>query len=295
MIMDFRIIALILSTLYCGYKSALITTLIIVSFRAGYFGLNSASINASINLLILFIIFSIISYSKINFSKKFISMGLANIFSSIIWTLISVKDTNLMLTILYNYILSTIIVSILIYHVLIYIRKTNELYFKFKHESTKDYLTGLNNVREFDILLNNLSAIAVEKNKDLSLLMIDIDLFKKVNDTYGHNSGDMVLKQLSDILISSCRSIDNISRKGGEEFTVILFECNYEHAFEIAERIRLNVEDYYFIIEENKKIRITISIGISSYPSKTDNTNDLLNEADKALYFAKNNGRNQVH
>lgn len=295
MIMDFRIIALILSSIYCGHKSALITTLIIISFRAGYFGFNNASIIASINLIILFIIYSIISNSKIDFSKKYISMSLANIFSSIIWTFVSVKDTNLIRTILYNYILSTIIVSVIIYYVLIYIYKTNKLYFKFKQESTKDYLTGLNNVREFDILLNKLSAIAVEKNKDLSLFMIDIDFFKKVNDTYGHNSGDMVLKQLSDILISSCRFIDNISRKGGEEFTVILFECNYEHAFEIAERIRKNVEDYYFIIEESKKIRITISIGISSYPSKTNNVNDLLNEADKALYFAKNNGRNQVH
>lgn len=125
--------------------------------------------------------------------------------------------------------------------------------------------------------------------------MIDIDFFKNVNDTFGHTSGDMVLKQLSDILISSCRSFDIISRKGGEEFTVILLDCNYERAINLAEKIRKNVEDFHFIIEENKKINITVSIGVSSYPNRTNNPNKLLYESDNALYFAKRNGRNQVH
>lgn len=295
MVMDFRIIALMISSICCGPISALITTLIIATFRISYFGINNVSLIASFNLTILFIIFSIISKSKISFSKKYISMGIAHILSSIIWTLILIKNTNVILSILNNYILSTIIVSIIIYFVLIYISKTNELYLRLKQESTKDFLTGLNNVREFDKLLNKFSAIAIEKNEDLSLLMIDIDFFKSVNDTFGHFSGDIVLKQLSDILVSSCRSFDIISRKGGEEFTIILLNYNYECAIELAEKIRKTVEDYYFIIDKNKKIRITVSIGVSSYPNRTNNLNDLLHEADNALYFAKRNGRNQVH
>ncbi len=149
-------------------------------------------------------------------------------------------------------------------------------------------------MREFDRLLNEYSAAAAEKNEDLSLLMIDIDFFKKVNDTYGHSSGDMVLKQFSDILVCSCRSIDIISRKGGEEFAIILSGCNYENAIETAERIRKNVEEYIFVVEKNKKISITVSIGVSSYPGRTNDLNDLLHEADNALYFAKHNGRNRV-
>jgi diguanylate cyclase len=125
--------------------------------------------------------------------------------------------------------------------------------------------------------------------------MIDIDFFKKVNDTFGHFSGDMVLKQLSEILISSCRSFDIISRKGGEEFTVILLDCNYEHAINIAERIRKNVQDFDFIIEENQKIKMTVSIGVSSYSNRTTTPSQLLSESDNSLYFAKRNGRNQVH
>lgn len=294
MVMDFRIIALIISAIFCGPVSALITTLIIITFRFGYFGINAASLTATYNLTIIFIIASIISISKLDFKKKYIYMGLANIFSSTIWTLILVKDRNLVLGILYNYILSTIVVSIIIYFVLVYIYKTNEIYLKLKQESTKDFLTGLFNVREFDKLLNKFAVAAADKNEDLSLLMIDIDFFKKVNDTFGHSSGDMVLKQLSNILTSSCGSFDIISRKGGEEFTVILLGCNYGHALEISERIRKNVEDYHFIIEKNKKIRITVSIGVSSYPGRTHDPNELLHEADNALYFAKCNGRNRV-
>ncbi|MDF2882486.1 MAG: diguanylate cyclase [Clostridiaceae bacterium] len=295
MIMDFRIVSVIIPSLCCGPISALITTIVIITFRISYFGISNASINASINLAILFFIFSIISKLKINFSKKYISMCLANILSSIIWTLISVKDAKVILSILDNYIISTIVVSIIIYFVLIYISKTNELYLKLKQESTKDFLTGLNNVREFDKLLNKFSANAIEKNEDLSLLMIDIDFFKNVNDTFGHSSGDMVLKQLSDILISCCRHFDIISRKGGEEFTVILLDCNYGQAINIAEKIRKNVEGFHFIIEKNQKINVTVSIGVSSYPDITNNPSKLLYESDNALYFAKRNGRNQVH
>lgn len=294
MIMDFRVIALIISAIFCGPVSALITAMIIMIFRYGYFGINAASLTAMLNLTIIFIVCSIISISKLDFKKKYISMGVANILSSAIWTIILVKDINFVQRILFRYTLSTIIVSAVVYFVLVHIFNINALYLKLRQESTKDFLTGLNNVRAFDKLLNELSAAAVEKNEDLSLLMIDIDFFKKVNDTFGHSSGDLILKQLSDILASSCRSFDVIARKGGEEFAVILSGCNYGNALEIAERIRKNVEDYHFIIEKNNKIRITVSIGVSSYPGITSDPNDLLHEADSALYFAKRDGRNKV-
>ena len=294
MIMDFRIIALIISALFCGPVSAFITVLFIISFRFGYFGISAASITATINLIIIFSISSILSLFKLDFKKKFIYMAIANILFSIIWTFVLVKDAALIIKILSNYILSSIVVSIIIYLVLVYIHKTNEMVLKFKKEAEKDFLTGLFNVREFDKLLNTYSETAYKKNEDLSLLMIDIDFFKKVNDSYGHKSGDMVLQQLSDILTDSSRTFDIVSRKGGEEFTVILLNCNHEQAMEIAERIRGNVENHLFIIKNNKYIKITVSIGISSYPSLTKNLNDLIHEADEALYCAKRNGRNQV-
>ncbi len=294
MLMDFRIIALIISAIYCGPISSAITTLIIVIFRYTYFGINDASLTAMYNLVILCIIFSVISVSSNTLKKKFIYMSLTNIISSSIWTMILVKNINSAFRILSEYAFSNLMVSFVIYFVLDNIFSTNELYQKLKQDSSRDFLTGLNNVREFDRLLNKASAAVEEKQESLSLLMIDLDYFKKVNDTYGHSSGDMVLKQLSHILLKSCRSFDIVSRNGGEEFTVILMGCDHKPAVNIAERIRRNVELHSFVIENDKKINITVSIGVSSYPDNTDSPEHLLQEADNALYQAKHQGRNRV-
>lgn len=294
MFMDFRIIALIISIIYCGPISAIITAICIITFRIGYFGLYSNSIVATVNLIVLTIIFSFFSVSKYPFKIKYLIMCVINVLSSILWTFVLVKDLNIIFKILLHYVLSNIIVSIIIYYVMVYWFKTKELYLKLRFESTKDYLTGLNNVREFDLKLNQAMSDTLENDRQLSLLMLDIDNFKKVNDTYGHNTGDLILKQLSEILISSCRSFDFISRKGGEEFCVILLDSNYEQAFEIAEKIRKNVHDNFFITDNNERINITVSIGVSSYPNKLNNISDLMEIADKALYNAKNNGKNQV-
>lgn len=294
MIMDFRIIALIISAIYCGPISILVTSICFISFRLGNFGINSASITATINLTVLSFILSFVSISKCAIKIKYLIMCLAHVFSSVLCTFALVKELNIVVKVLLNYIIATIIVSIVIYHVLIYLFKTNELYLKLKLESSKDYLTGLNNVREFDNLLDQAIFYTLENSKNLSLLMLDIDNFKNVNDIYGHNTGDLILKQFSDIIISTCGYIGIASRKGGEEFAVILPDTSYEHAFEIAERIRLNVQEYYFKTTNNKNIKITVSIGVSSFPSKTSEIHSLLESADKALYHAKRKGRNQV-
>lgn len=196
--------------------------------------------------------------------------------------------------VLQDLVISTTAVAILVYYVLHYISKTNALYRKLNYDAKKDFLTGLNNVREFDNMLNQVVTNAIEKGESLSILMIDIDFFKNVNDTYGHSSGDLVLKQLSNILVNSCRGFDIVSRNGGEEFTAILLDCDCRHAVTIAERVKKNVEEYTFIIQDNKEIKITVSIGVSSYPNIIKNISDLLAKADDALYLAKRTGRNKV-
>ncbi len=294
MIMDFRLIALIVSTIYCGRVSGFVTGGIILAFRFGYFGMNSASFAAFINLVIVFIFLAVISVKNWNFKRKYIVMCAVNLISSAVWTALFVMDMTTVFYILYRYTLSTIVVSIIVYFALVYLFRTNELYIKLKQESEKDFLTGLNSVREFDRLLNKYSAAAADKQADLSMLMIDIDFFKKVNDTYGHSSGDRVLKQLADILVSSSGKEAFLARKGGEEFAVLLPDFKYHKAFDIAERIRKNVEQTEFLLDKGNKIKITVSIGISSYPEKIQSLNDLLHEADNALYHAKRGGRNKV-
>ncbi|MBU3137666.1 diguanylate cyclase [Clostridium gasigenes] len=293
-IMDFRTITMIISSIYGGFISTIITAFIIVVFRLSYYGISTSSLVATYDICILLFVFTFISKCKISFLKKYITMSIVNIFSLIIAFSILLKDINILKVVLKNLIFFTTILSSIVYYNLIYISKTNELYRKLNYDAKKDFLTGLNNVRSFDNILNNLITNAIEKQEKLSILMIDIDFFKNVNDNYGHSSGDLVLKQLSNVLVRSSRGFDIVSRNGGEEFTVILLDCNCTHATTIAERIRKNVEEHIFTIEGNREINITVSIGISSYPDITTNINDLLTRADDALYLAKRTGRNKV-
>jgi len=127
----------------------------------------------------------------------------------------------------------------------------------------------------------------------ISLLMIDLDYFKKVNDTYGHQAGDKVLIEFVEIIKGISRATDLIARYGGEEFAIIAMETSSEGAKIFAERIRTIVEKHLFDIG-NMKINITVSIGIASFPRDAETMQDLIKKADDALYRAKNSGRNQV-
>lgn len=115
-----------------------------------------------------------------------------------------------------------------------------------------------------------------------------------MNDTYGHLAGDEVLRQLG-LLLSTCtRSFDIISRMGGEEFSVLLFNCSNELALDIGERIRSCIEHHPFILPDGKSICLTISIGAATFMETTHNPEQLVKQADSALYIGKNTGRNKV-
>jgi diguanylate cyclase (GGDEF)-like protein len=128
----------------------------------------------------------------------------------------------------------------------------------------------------------------------LSLVMVDIDLFKKVNDTFGHTEGDRVLSQISSLLKSSVRKKDTVARYGGEEFILILPEAGLEESFVIAERIRRLVESTPFEVA-GAQVNLTLSMGISNFPShRAKSKEELVKMADQALYDAKRGGRNKV-
>ena len=187
-----------------------------------------------------------------------------------------------------------ILVSIVVYKYTAYLSELTSLYKQLKEGYSKDFLTGLNNVRCFDTIFNKILVDVKEKNERLSILFIDIDFFKKVNDTYGHKNGDIILKQLGGVLIDTCRSFDIVSRNGGEEFSVLLLDCSPDHAVEIAEKLRSTIENYKFILNDSTKINITVSIGVATYPDTTSDLDKLFEDADSALYTAKRNGRNKV-
>lgn len=161
--------------------------------------------------------------------------------------------------------------------------------------ATKDGLTKLYIHRHFYYLLESEIKRVQRYHHVLSLLIMDIDNFKRVNDTYGHLVGDMVLKEIAAAISKTIRHVDIPARYGGEEFTVILPETPASNAVIIAERIRKKISEIEVKVDENTVIRPTVSLGISEFPNAADGIKELIDYADKALYISKENGKNCIH
>lgn len=159
--------------------------------------------------------------------------------------------------------------------------------------AVRDGLTGLYNHRYFQEILVKEASRASRHSRDLSLLFLDVDDFKKYNDTYGHQVGDTLLKQLSQIITSAMREGDIVARYGGEEFVVILPETDLMYALRAAEKLRKSVEAYPFRGKESQPHgKVTISLGVASWVEGSTTASSLIQQADKALYRAKNEGKN---
>jgi two-component system cell cycle response regulator len=157
-----------------------------------------------------------------------------------------------------------------------------------------DQLTGLHNrrymARHLDTLMQNAGP-----SKPISFLVIDIDFFKSVNDTHGHNVGDEVLKEFAARVSANVRGIDLACRYGGEEFVVVMPDTDVQVAYQVAERLRRSVENRPFPISRAPgQIKVTISVGIASSSGGQDRSEAMLHRADQALYRAKREGRNRV-
>ncbi len=157
--------------------------------------------------------------------------------------------------------------------------------------ANEDKLTGLYNRQYFDKMSKKSFDEAKERGSNLSVLFIDIDHFKKVNDTYGHKVGDDALRAISQLIMMSCRKSDFVARYGGEEIVVILPDTFPDDALKVGSEINS------IIAQQTKKIlnvRITVSVGVATYPDDGSTLKKILENADKALYKAKRTGRNKV-
>jgi two-component system cell cycle response regulator len=158
-----------------------------------------------------------------------------------------------------------------------------------------DALTGLYNRRYMESHLGTLVNYAAHRGKAISLLVIDIDFFKAVNDTHGHDVGDQVLKEFSRRIRKNIRGIDMACRLGGEEFVLVMPETNMAEAYVIGERLRVAISGQDFSVADiAETLTITVSIGIAALEGADDSADALLKRADKALYRAKRDGRNRV-
>jgi len=162
-----------------------------------------------------------------------------------------------------------------------------------KRLATTDPLTALNNRRSFYEKSEHERKKALRFKHAFSILMLDIDHFKAINDTYGHDVGDDVLKAIAGVLAGSLRDVDILGRMGGEEFAITLPETSMPKAVQVAERIRATI-DALVVEAESNAIDMKISIGVASLTADGESVESLLTQADKLLYQAKEHGRNRV-
>lgn len=166
---------------------------------------------------------------------------------------------------------------------------------KVEQQAITDGLTGVFNRRYFNDRLDTELQRSFRYSHPVSLIIMDIDYFKKANDVLGHLGGDTVLKQLAALLREKVRKVDIIARYGGEEFAIILPETGYDSALFVAEKIRAWIEEFPFTDQEKLPHKvITTSLGVSTFPDHASTVEELIHTADEALYVAKQNGRNQV-
>ena len=249
--------------------------------------------NSGYKLLSIFIVL----ISAIQFGRNY-SLGVASI-STIIILLIDFISVGLDKQTLSQYfekdlvLLSALFVTAFILGMYVDIEREHSK--ELKNLANIDELTGLYNHRYFQEFLQKSIDNADKENQEVSLLFMDIDYFKNFNDINGHQAGDLLLKEISQIMKSCIRGSDVVARYGGEEFAAILPNTTENNAVKIGERIRSSIQNTYFKGQENQPDKnITISIGVSSYPKKAISKHQLINTADDALYRAKSFNRNRV-
>ncbi|TCI77752.1 GGDEF domain-containing protein [Exiguobacterium sp. SH0S1] len=166
---------------------------------------------------------------------------------------------------------------------------------KYREAAYTDALTGLGNRRRFEEEMKRVDEEVFSSPYDITLLLLDIDHFKSVNDTYGHDAGDAILIELGKRLTETARTDDMVCRHGGEEFSVLLSDCNLSQGFVIANRYLRQVAESPFLLPDGKQLDITVSIGVASTSEpKIVTSEQLTKKSDLGLYVAKRSGRNRV-
>lgn len=293
-ILDLRHIPVILVALYGGYLSAIISA-IVISVGRFFIDVNFSSfVSLFMMLAIALGSGAIVHLIKASEWKKW---TILLIYSQFIFSLalyIVVENYSQVLNFAFNHIISTLVGGYLTFYFVRYIRRNSELYYQYKKRSQRDSLTGLYNVRSFDYFYNKMLEKSIEEKQNCSFCLIDVDHFKRINDTYGHSAGDEVLKQLSELLLGLTRDEDKLSRNGGEEFSILLPNCTLKQAEEIATRVRTAVEVHQFQLSDQKIVKLTVSLGLATYKGDINihDQDDLFQAADRALYKAKQSGRN---
>lgn len=189
----------------------------------------------------------------------------------------------------FNHIMVIIIMLLITCNEGLLVQENKDLRNQFFNLSIYDELTGLHNYRFLTQIYKREISRANRYGLPLTVLLVDVDHFKKVNDSYGHENGNDVLKRIAEIIMESVREADIPARYGGEEFVILLPETDQKYGYQVAERIRQKVAGHIFFFGG-----VTVSVGLASHNTANQSQDDLLSRADMAMYSAKKNGRNRV-
>lgn len=243
----------------------------------------------ALSVLLALLIASVVTRINSAFSASVIS--LSTYFIYLLISYYAMRFENLWLEVIYPLIFS--ILAFTCAYIIKYLIKSRDFEQQYKLATT-DGLTELFNHRYFQEQLRRQLEHCKRYNTSFSLIIIDIDFFKKFNDNFGHQSGDAVLRQVAQTLKRNVRATDIVCRYGGEEMSIILPNTSEEEAFSTAQKICDRVAQHKFKLANGKDTNVTISLGVSTFPKDGDTAETMIASADKRLYDAKNNGRNQV-
>jgi len=207
------------------------------------------------------------------------------------WKLIYYKSAYGIYLMSFFYMLPLFALMAFLYYLNKLYTRSEKLQIQLKEQANIDYMTGVHNRRYFFELGNMVFLKNERKNKPIAMAMLDIDFFKQINDTYGHDKGDAVIKNLCSILGANLRESDLMARFGGEEFCVLLDDITLDNATHLFEKIRRRIEANIIDIDESK-IQYTVSIGIAYGIGKS--LDDMIKRSDEALYTSKREGRNRI-
>ncbi|MED2916180.1 diguanylate cyclase [Bacillus sp. AR8-1] len=286
-LLDLRYLAIILAIIVGGPVASSITVTIILITRLIFTEYSLASELACYTILLSGIGVIFIARIQTSITLKLVWLHVYCLSILIVPMYILFNDISVVVL----YLISSITTGYITFVSTNYVLQSNELFQKMKQYATIDALTGLGNVRQFDLEMNCHISNKNMKNDSLCLLLIDIDHFKYVNDTYGHPAGDEVLKQVGCILRETSQFPDLAFRKGGEEFALLIPNKGLAYGICMGEQIRTAVESHPFQLLDGTKIKITVSVGVSEYEGSSE---QFIQAADDALYYSKRNGRNKV-
>ncbi|MGW9530318.1 GGDEF domain-containing protein [Paenibacillus terrae] len=290
-VVDLRQLAIIISVYMGGPVSGLLATLIISMYRIYIIGgWTDISLTATVSSIMTLAVSLTFIREKSLKLGKWMSAVLGSAVVSLLATLYLFG--RLRPESFTPFTTALILGGLFTYFMMHHIKKTERAIHLLEEAANRDHLTGLYSPRAFDALFEEVLHTSKATKQPFGIVMLDIDHFKNINDTYGHLNGDTVLNQLGILLNRESTRRAYPSRKGGEEFAILIGDCDSQKAASFAEKIRKAVENEPFLLNDGTIVPLTVSIGAGSFP--TIAAGKLLEKVDDALYEAKRSGRNRV-